>query len=92
MTEFQWDTGNSNKNLLKHQITDSECEEVFFDPAKKQYKDPIHSQTEPRFILIGKTQLGKLLFIAYTIRQSQIRVISARPLNKKERSLYEKTN
>ena len=40
--------------------------------------------------MIGKTKKDRLLFIAYTIRNSYIRVISARNLNTKERPLYEK--
>lgn len=87
---FEWDKGNSNKNLKKHGVADGECEEIFFDPRKRIAKDLKHSTQENRFILLGKTKLGRLLFIVFTIRNDKIRIISARDVNKKEQHLYEK--
>lgn len=90
---FEWDKGNINKNLVKHKITNEETEEIFFDKNKTQLKDILHStKNEPRFLIIGKTKKEKILFVVYTIRNSKIRIISARNLNKKEFYLYEKTN
>lgn len=88
-TEFEWDTGNRGKNFKKHGITDGEIEETFFDIERKILKDTVHSDTEERHILIGKTKQGKTLFTAFTLRRNKIRVISSRPLNKKEQKLYE---
>ena len=31
VTEFDWDGGNSEKNWLRHRVTQSECEQVFFN-------------------------------------------------------------
>ena len=87
--EFDWDKGNLGKNFKKHGVTDSECEEVFFDERKVQSKDILHSGEEERFILLGKTKESRLLFVVYTLRDNRIRVISARNVNKKERKLYE---
>lgn len=89
--EFEWDKGNSSKNLKKHNVSDQEAEEAFFDRDKVQRPDPIHSQLEKRFFLIGKTKNHKLLYIAYTKRDKKIRIISARSLNQKEKYLYEKS-
>lgn len=89
--EFEWDKGNFDKSLKKHNVSDREAEEAFFDHKKVQHSDPIHSQSEQRFILIGKSKSKKLLFISYTARKNKIRVISARRLNKKEIYLYEKS-
>lgn len=86
---FQWDIGNKDKNLISHNVSDQECEEIFFDDNKKIFKDILHSGTEKRFILIAKTKLNRLLFLVFTIRRKKIRVISARDLNKKEKKLYE---
>lgn len=88
LLHFEWDNGNKGKNL-KHAVTDIECEEVFFDHQKKVLRDTLHSGRENRHILIGKTKSGRVLFIAFTIRNNKLRVISARDLNRKERSLYE---
>lgn len=89
ITSFDWDKGNIGKNWQKHKVTDRECEEAFFDSKKKVLKDPLHSAGEKRFILIGKTKLDRMLFIAFTVREGKIRVISVRDLNKKEIKLYE---
>ena len=86
---FAWNSGNKNKNL-KHKVNDQECEEVFFDAKKIISKDVRHSHEEERHLLIGKTKRERLLFIVFTLRGNQVRVISARDLNKRERHLYEK--
>lgn len=85
--EFEWDDGNKNKNFMKHQVTDIECEEIFFDKDKKILRDVFHSRKEKRYIILGKTKLYRLLFMVFTIRNNKIRVISARDMNKKERKL-----
>ena len=89
-TNFDWDSGNRGKNLQKHGITDEESEEAFFDSEKKILKDILHSDTEERHILLGQTRHNKTLFIVFTKRKNKIRIISSRPLNKKEKQLYEK--
>jgi hypothetical protein len=88
--EFEWDQANRDKNLLKHRVTDEECEEVFFDTRKRFLKDVLHSNHESRYILIGQTKKQRVLFVVFTTRNHKIRIISARDLNKRERNLYEK--
>ena len=88
--QFEWDEGNKEKNWLKHQVRQTEAEEVFFDIHKKLAKDAIHSTTdENRCILLGMTKSRRLLSIVFTVRGDNIRVISARDAHKKERPLYE---
>lgn len=87
--EFDWDKGNKDKNK-KHGIEDKEAEEIFFDDKKIVFRDFLHSELEERFIAIGKTKKGKLLYTAYTKRGKKIRIISARSVNKKEVYIYEK--
>lgn len=86
--EFEWDQANFNKNLLKHNVSNEEIEQVFWDDQKKIFVDSKHSLTEKRHILLGKTFENRVLFIVFTIRKNKIRVISARDLNKKELNLY----
>ena len=86
---FIWDKGNERKNLEKHGVTVQEVEEVFFDPQKKLLEGKFHSGKEDRYILVGQTKRQRLLFVVFTIRNRQIRAISARDLNQKERPLYE---
>ena|SRR3989338_2770590 len=86
--EFEWDKGNADKNLIKHKVRNEECEEVFFDPEKRILRDLLHSGTEQRRIIIGKTKKQRILFIVFTTRRKKVRVISARDLNAKELHLY----
>ncbi len=53
-------------------------------------EDTKHSQLENRFYALGITDFNRCLFIVFTIRNKLIRVISARDMSKKERSIYEK--
>ena len=85
---FEWDGGNQAKNLKKHGVSNQEIEEIFFR-HKLIVPDQRHSKSEPRFGMYGQTNSGKTLFIAFTIRGHRVRIISARPANKKEREIYE---
>ena len=89
---FDWDEGNRNKNWQKHNVSASECEEVFFNLPMLLEPDPDHSQMEPRYFVLGQTDSGRYLFIAFTMRSDKIRVISARDMSRKEAEVYEKTN
>ena len=88
--EFEWDERSQAKSLVKHRITKIEAEEAFFRDKLIQ-PDERHRRTEPRFGMYGQADKGKILFIAFSIRKGRIRIISARPANKKERETYEKT-
>ncbi len=87
--EFIWDTGNVDKSYKKHGITPNESEEVFLDENVQIVSDVRHSKVEKRYIAIGKCVEEKILFIVFTFRRTNIRVISARTANKKERGFYE---
>ena len=93
---FEWDSGNQGKNLIKHGVTEKECEDVFSDGLIIILPDDKHStSTEKRFMTLGVTQKRRKLAIMYTLRHGYIRVISARDQSKRERRLYEekaKTN
>ena len=87
---FVWDEGNSTKSWVKHKVSLKEQEQAFFDKHKRAFKDSDHSQKEERFLLFGKTKKGRMLIIAFTIRNEKIRCISARQMNRKEVPIYEK--
>lgn len=87
-TGFEWDKGNSRKNWINHQVTPPECEQIFFNQPLIIHSDLKHSEYESRFYALGKTDQGRKLFIAFTIRNDQIRVISARNMTRKEKEVY----
>ena len=92
ITGFDWDEGNSQKNV-KHSVSTAESEQVFFNAPLLLLEDVKHSRMESRFHALGKTDDGRLLHISFTLRNEgkAIRVISARDMHKKERSIYEQT-
>ena len=87
---FQWDGGNIDKNLLKHQVHNWECEQIFFNEPLIILDDPKHSLSEKRWAAFGQTDAGRFLAIVFTKRIKLLRVISARDMNRKERKFYEK--
>ena len=89
---FDWDEGNQLKNWIKHQVSAFECEEVFFNLPLMLADDPEHSQDEPRFYVLGQTNSKRHLFVSFAVRNDKIRVISARPMSRKERKIYAKSN
>lgn len=91
VTGFDWDSGNTRKNE-KHGVSMAEAEQVFFNSPLLVLKDQSHSQQEPRFHALGKTDDSRLLHITFTLRRTgeRIRVISARDMHRKERAHYEK--
>lgn len=85
---FQWDEGNAAKNWRQHQVTQAEAEQVLLNRPLLVAEDPKHSDVEQRHAAFGSTDAGRLLMVAFTLRGSLLRVISARPMNRRERSVY----
>ncbi len=90
----QWDEKKAAVNLEKHQVSFVEAVMVFADPEGLDGPDIAHSRREERRIRIAKSVFGKVLTIAYTLReiengQTKVRIISARYANRKERKAYQ---
>jgi len=86
---FDWDDGNIGKNWEKHGVSDVECEELFFNRPIVIGTDPAHSSgLERRWRALGRTDRGRYLLVAFTVRDGLIRVISARPMTNRERRFY----
>src|SRR5689334_5879706 len=83
---FDWDEGNERKSEERHGVSQSEAEQPFFSSPLLMLQDTKHSQGEPRFHALGKTESGRLLHITLTRAEGKkIRVISARDMNRRER-------
>ena len=89
-TGFEWNQYNSYKNLNKHNISTNECEEIFFNQPLVITDDVKHSVSERRFYSLGKTDRERKLFIAFTVRENLLRVISARDMTKIEKRKYKR--
>jgi uncharacterized DUF497 family protein len=86
---FEWDDGNSSKNWKRHQVSQTEAEQVFLNRPVVVTTAGARSKTEPRQCAFGRTEAGRLLAVVFTIRGPLLRVISARPMSRRERSSYE---
>jgi len=89
-TGFDWDEGNLLKNWEKHGVSVAECEQVFFNRPLLAQPDEGHSDSETRYYVLGQSDTGRKIFVVFTIRDSKIRVISARNMSRKERRSYER--
>lgn len=87
-TGFEWDKGNTLKNWEKHQVSPFECEQLFFNRPLIVHISEVRIEEE-RYYCLGKADSGKLLFLVFTMRAERIRVISARPMSRGERKVYE---
>lgn len=90
---FDWNDGNARKNE-KHGVGQSDPEEVFFNQPLLLLTDARRGGQESLFHALGKTHDGRRLHITFTLRQDDtlIRVISARDMHRKERTIYEQAN
>ena len=87
---FIWDIGNLTKSVSKHSVVPQEVEESFNNrlsmPLGVQVK-PAHN--EERLGIVGQTDAGRMVMVAFTIREGKVRPISSRPASSKERKIYE---
>lgn len=91
---FDWDGSNQEK-CQRHGVSRAEIEELFVRPVMV-LPDAGHSAAEKRFRAVGKTRLGRHVFLVFTLREHGdlrlIRPISARFMHRKEIAHYEGEN
>ncbi len=90
ITGFDWDRGNTDKNWRSHGVSNQEAEDVFSSARLRLMADTEHSVAERRYAAHGTSAAGRQLAVFFTIRGSQIRIISARDMSRKERRDYGK--
>jgi uncharacterized protein len=85
---FEWDAANWRKSELKHGVAIVEAEEdLLNDPVCEV--DARHSGSEQRYVALGTTNEGRRLFVAFTVRRNWVRIISARPMSRRERAIHD---
>ena len=87
-TGFDWDEANDTKNWKRHKVTKEDCEQVFFNEPLLLFYDESHSESEPRYYVLGRDDSGRELFVVFTARGPLIRIILARDQTKAERKRY----
>ena len=83
---IEWDDNKNKENIRKHGISFETAKLVFADKNRIEYYDQLHSFDEDRYVVLG--MVHNVLFVIYTIRKENIRIISARCATKAERDVY----
>ena len=89
--EFEWDDVKAEQNFAKHGVAFSAAKAVFKDPFAIEQLDDRLDYGEVRFTVIGIVE-GRLIFVAFTMRENIIRIISARAAEPFERREYHEQN
>lgn len=84
--KFEWDYEKNLTNKRKHGISFETATKVFNDPYYIEVFDSEHSSEEDRYIAIGLVE--EVLFVVFTERRENIRLISARLATEEERRFY----
>ena len=87
---FEWDDEKALENLKRHGVSFSEASTVFADPLSRTISDPLHSDEEPRYVVMGESGLQHTLIVVHMYRGVVIRIISARIATSRERKDYER--
>ncbi len=88
--EFEWSTDKAAHNQKKHGVSFFEATTVFDDEHAYIQADELHSDREPREIIVGYSERNRLLIVSFVQRANErIRIINARQVTKRERRIYE---
>ena len=87
--EFEWDNKKAEGNAGKHDVTFQEAASIFGDPLAVTFTDPDHSFNEERYITFGPSLKQRLIVISHTEPGGRTRIISVRPMDSRERKIYE---
>jgi len=89
---FVWDNRKADSNNQKHGVSFEEATTVFEDENGLVIFDPDHSEEEDRFIILGFSNVLRLLVVCHCYREDeeQIRIISARKATVRESATYER--
>jgi uncharacterized DUF497 family protein len=87
--KFEWDPKKANVNFSKHGVSFEEAMTVFSDPLARIFNDDLHSTEEQREIIIGHTSRQRLLLVSFIVRETTIRILSAREATAPELRDYE---
>lgn len=89
---FEWDSDKAAANLEKHGLSFEEASTAFGDPLSRTVRDPLHSDEEDRFVIVGMTSTGRLVVVVHTDRGESVRLITARIATSAERRRHEQAH
>ena len=85
---IEFDSKKNAINLRKHGVPLSEGDGVLNDPLALTIEDPTAAD-EQRFVTVGTNIFGSVMVVVWTGRGEDIRLISVRKAESKERREYE---
>ncbi len=83
----QWDDDKAAANVEKHGVDFADAESVLSDELALTSDDS--GAAEERYVTLGMDAFGRILVVAYTWREDDLRIISARKANRSEARQYE---
>jgi uncharacterized DUF497 family protein len=86
---LEWDSRKAESNFRKHGVRFAETEPVFEDEFALTMADEASDPDESRFVSIGMGARARVLVVVFAYRGNNIRVISARLAEPRERAVYE---
>ena len=86
--EFEWDEFKSEACFAQRGFDFAYALRAFIDPDRLIQQDLRWDYAEDRYQLLGMVE-GRVFFVVYTVRNSVIRIISARKANQREVKDYE---
>ena len=87
---YEWDEHEASDNSRKHGVSFEEAASTFGDPASLTIDDPLHSEDEDRFVILGTSLHRRLLVTIFTERGDRIRIVSSRRATPSEQAQYER--
>ena len=85
--DFEWDEAKAETNYRVHGVDFEEASRVFDDPCRLEWFDDRRDYGEDRFLALGQVH-GRIVLVAYTMREETIRLIHARVANTRQRETY----
>ncbi len=89
--DFIWLPDIVEKLALKHNVTQDEVEDVFFNRPRYRFVEKGYRSGEDVYSASGQTDAGRYLIVFFILKSDNIALIlSARDMDRKERRRYER--
>ncbi len=84
----EFDPKKNEANIAKHGVSLSEADGVLLDPLALTVEDD-SPDGEVRYVTVGLNSMGTMMVVVWAERDDDVRLISARKAEPKERRTYE---
>ncbi len=91
MIGFEWDDNKAASNLREHRVSFEQAAIAYRDPRAVEWIDTREDYDEERCALLG-VYGREVLYVAYTERGDNVRIIMARRAAKHEQDRYYRQN